>query len=138
MVTGRVPFDGTTPSAVMHKHLKEPLIPPDHLNKALSAGVGEIIEVMMAKSRDDRYPSMQDVINDLESVAAGEAPMQAREKYDHNLLENLTSGNTIADSATIAHDVTGVSPRIAIQWVLLLGVLLVISILCNVVLLANR
>jgi len=138
MVTGRVPFDGTTPSAVMHKHLKEPLIPPDHLNKVLSAGVGEIIEVMMAKSRDDRYPSMEDVINDLELVASGQAPLQAREKYDHHLLENLTSGARIPSAGEAAGDAPGVSPRIAVQWVLLLTVLLVISILGNVILLVKR
>ena len=57
LVTGRPPFDGDTPSAVMHKHLKQPLMPPDHINTALSAGIGEIIEVAMAKNRDDRYRS---------------------------------------------------------------------------------
>jgi hypothetical protein len=28
LVTGRPPFEGDTPSAVMHKHLKQPLFPP--------------------------------------------------------------------------------------------------------------
>ncbi len=51
MVTGRVPFEATSPSDVMKKHLHEPLIPPDHINTALSAGISEVIEVMMAKNR---------------------------------------------------------------------------------------
>jgi len=38
---------GTTPAAVMHKHLKEPLVPPDHIVPTLSAGVGEVIERMI-------------------------------------------------------------------------------------------
>jgi serine/threonine-protein kinase len=50
LVTGQAPFEGDTPSAVMHKHLKQPLVPPDHLNTALSAGIGEIIEAAMAKT----------------------------------------------------------------------------------------
>ena len=100
MVTGRVPFEGSTPSAVMHKHLKEPLIPPDHVNVNLSAGVGEIIEVMMAKKRDDRYPSTKEMIADLEAVAAGEPPLQARKKYDPALLQNLaSSGETVSMAA---------------------------------------
>jgi eukaryotic-like serine/threonine-protein kinase len=33
LVTGKVPFEGPTPAAVMHKHLKEPLVPPDHVNQ---------------------------------------------------------------------------------------------------------
>jgi len=138
MVTGKVPFDGTTPSAVMHKHLKEPLIPPDHLNKSLSAGVGEIIEVMMAKSADDRYPSMAELIADLEAVAAGEPPFQARKKYDHGLLETLATGQKLVEAAPAPPMPTGSTPRISMQWVLVLGVLLVISILCNVLLMTMR
>ena len=49
MVTGNVPFDGKNPSSVMHKHLKAELVPPDHVNPKLSAGISEVIEMMMAK-----------------------------------------------------------------------------------------
>ncbi len=138
MVTGKVPFDGTTPSAVMHKHLKEPLVPADHVNKDLSAGVGEIIEVMMAKVRDDRYPSMEELITDLDAVAAGEPPLQAREKYDHELLETLATGRTVEEKPTDTEETMGASPRISVQWVLALGVLLAISVLCNVMLFSSR
>jgi len=82
MVTGQVPFDGPNPSAVMHKHLKETLTPPDHLNPNLSAGIGEIIEVAMAKNRDARYASTSDLLHDLEAVARGEPPVQARKMFD--------------------------------------------------------
>ena len=51
MVAGRVPFEASTPSEVMRKHLKEPLTPPDHINTSLSAGIAEVIEVMMAKKK---------------------------------------------------------------------------------------
>lgn len=137
MVTGKVPFDGTTPSAVMHKHLKEPLVPADHVNKALTSGVGEIIEVMMAKSRDDRYPSMEELSTDLEAILDGEPPLHARQKYDHKLLANLATGSAVQPQAQ-ATDSSSSSPRISVQWVLVLGVLLAISVLCNVVLYANR
>src|SRR5215203_1020443 len=36
LLTGRPPFEADTPAAVMHKHLKAPLTPPDHINTALS------------------------------------------------------------------------------------------------------
>lgn len=133
MVTGRVPFDGTTPSAVMHKHLKEPLIPADHLNKSLSAGVGEIIEVMMAKNPEDRYPSMAELIADLQAVLNGEPPFQARKKYDHNLLTDLATGGTVIAAENPAADQGSTSPKISVQWVLVLAVLLAISVLVNVV-----
>lgn len=88
MVTGQIPFDGPNPSAVMHQHLKAKLTPPDHLNASLSAGIGEIIEVCMAKVRDQRYNNTSDLLDDLETVRNGEAPMQARKKFD---LASLTA-----------------------------------------------
>ena len=91
MVTGKVPFEGPNPSAVMHKHLKEALVPPDHLNDQLSAGVSEIIEVMMAKDRDERYDNTADLITDLRSVAEGSAPLQARKKFDLSQLVGIES-----------------------------------------------
>ena len=78
LVTGRVPFEGDTPAAVMHKHLQEPLVPPDHINPSLSVGLGEVVEVMMAKDRNLRYASTRDLILDLEAIAAGQPPMQVR------------------------------------------------------------
>ena len=136
MVTGKVPFDGGTPSAVMHKHLKEPIVPPDHVNHALTSGLGEIIEVMMAKSSDDRYRSMTEVISDLEAVANGEPPLQARHKYDHDLLKTLANGSKAEKSSADQDGVHG--SRISLQWVVALGVILGISMLINVVLMASR
>jgi len=133
MVTGRVPFDGTTPSAVMHKHLKEPLVPPDHLNKSLSSGTGEIIEVMMAKNPADRYPSVTELIADLEAVEAGEAPLQARKKYDHRLLESLANGGRVVDGAEAPVDRDVAPTRVSVQWAVALGVLLALSVLANVI-----
>jgi len=52
MLTGRVPFMAEDSADVMRKHLKEKLIPPDHINTSLSAGVSEVIEIMMAKKKE--------------------------------------------------------------------------------------
>src|SRR5687768_1533734 len=96
LVTGHPPFEGETPSAVMHKHLKQPLTPPDHLNTALSAGIGEIIEVAMAKDRDDRYRSTEDMLEDLEAVRRGEPPPHAHQNVDLNELAQVEEkGKTI-------------------------------------------
>jgi len=93
MVTGKVPFDGGTPAAVMHKHLKEPLIPPDHVNSVLSTGLAEVIEKMMAKDRKTRYLNAADLIVDLERVSKGQAPLEARQGLSANVLQNLSSGH---------------------------------------------
>jgi len=97
LVTGQPPFDGDTPSAVMHKHLKQPLVPPDHLNTALSAGIGEIIEVAMAKNRDDRYPSTEDLLEDLRAVRKGDSPIHARRQVDIEALANMDRGARTVD-----------------------------------------
>jgi serine/threonine-protein kinase len=132
-VTGKVPFDGSTPSAVMHKHLKEPLIPPDHLNTRLSAGVAEVIELMMAKKREDRYPSTKELIIDLEALLRGEAPLMARKKYDNVLLENLASSGTTVSSAK-PEDLAPTTPtNQAWVWVVLLAAGLGVSVLINLV-----
>lgn len=97
MVTGRVPFEASTPSAVMHKHLKEQLVPPDHINPSLSVGLAEVIEVMMAKNRDDRYANASLLLEDLRSVRAGEPPMQAHQKFDVSALADLERNSPESD-----------------------------------------
>ena len=110
MVTGRVPFEGDTPAAVMHMHLREPLIPPDHINAKLSVGLGEVVEVMMAKRRQDRYPSTKDLLVDLEAIAHGQPPTQVRKVIDAEALSGL------ADSR--AEDQSAAGPATApIRWV---------------------
>ena len=138
MVTGKVPFDGQTPAAVMHKHLKEPLVPPDHVVPTLSAGVGEVIERMMAKKAEDRYPSMKDPILDLEAIARGEPPLQARKQYDAHLLEGLAQSGETVEMESPAVDETLTTRGVSIVWVFVLGACLGISVLVNIILLVTR
>jgi len=99
LVTGKPPFDGETPSAVMHKHLKQPLTPADHVNTALSAGIGEIIDVAMAKNRDERYQSTEDMLEDLQAVRRGEPPTHARRGVHLDGLEKLEETGKTVDIA---------------------------------------
>lgn len=103
LVTGRVPFDAPNPSAVMHKHLKEKLVPPDHINPTLSAGIGEVIEVCMAKNPDERYQTTSDLLYDLEAVARGEPPAQARKQFDLSSLASLDHAAPEASPNDSAH-----------------------------------
>jgi len=96
LATGRPPFEGDTPSNVMHQHLKQPLVPADHINTALSAGVGEIIDVAMAKRREDRYQSTEQMLEDLRLVAKNEAPRYARRAVDLESLAKIEeTGKTV-------------------------------------------
>ncbi len=100
LVTGRPPFEGETPTAVMHKHLKQPLTPPDHLNTHLTSGVGQIIEVAMAKGRDERYASTEDLLEDLRAVRAGNPPTHARRAVDIDSLEQIEETGQEIDPIT--------------------------------------
>jgi serine/threonine-protein kinase len=77
MVTGSVPFKGKSPSEVMHRHLKEPLVAPDHLNPGLSSGLAQVIEMMMAKDPADRYRNADELLEDLALVEATQKPRHA-------------------------------------------------------------
>lgn len=135
MVTGKEPFDGPTPSAVMHKHLKQPLIPPDHINTKLSTGVGEIIETMMAKDRTRRYGSTKDLQIDLQAAARGEPPLQARKTFDTDLLESLSEGQA-APEHQIQPQSAGY-PSAPTIFLIILGGLLTLSALLNLLLLTS-
>jgi len=98
MVTGRVPFMADDSAEIMRKHLREPLIPPDHINTALSAGVSEVIEVMMAKRKEDRYTNAKELLADLEALRNGAPPLRAKRRFDVSVFEKLEEGQAVEDS----------------------------------------
>jgi len=92
MVTGRVPFEGKNPSEVMRRHLKTELEPPDHINTKLSAGTAQVIEMMMAKDQAERYQNVNDLLEDLELIAKGEAPHFAHRTLGVDDIATVISG----------------------------------------------
>ncbi|MGB0767602.1 MAG: serine/threonine protein kinase, partial [Phycisphaeraceae bacterium] len=97
MVTGRVPFEGANPSAVMRKHLSHDLEPPDHINDSLSSGFSEVIEVCMAKSPKKRYSTTEDLLHDLQAIARGEPPVIARKMVDLSSLASIEHALDVVD-----------------------------------------
>ena len=126
LVTGRVPFMAEDPSDVMRKHLREQLIPPDHINTSLSAGVSEVIEVMMAKRKEDRYNNAEELLTDLEAVRDGQAPLRAHKRFDVSMLEQLEEGEAVEPREDIYSRETIAHYRIA---VLILSAVAAISFL---------
>ena len=95
MLTGRVPFMAEDSADVMRKHLREKLVPPDHINTLLSAGVSEVIEIMMAKRKEDRYNNIEELLTDLEALRAGRPPLQAHKRFDISVFEQLGKGDAV-------------------------------------------
>ncbi|MBU0637586.1 MAG: serine/threonine protein kinase [Planctomycetes bacterium] len=139
MITGRVPFEGPTPAAVMHKHLKELLVPPDHLNTRLTSGCGAMVEMMMAKDREERYASAREVLTDLDLLAHGRPPRYARQNVGHEVLDTLAEGKAIEFTPSSRSGAAGqhsaeTDSRVLLPVTIGLGILAAISILVNVIL----
>lgn len=141
MVTGSVPFEGKNPSAVMHKHLKSELVPPDHVNPKLSAGISEVIEMMMSKRVQGRYRSCSDVLVDLKALKKGEAPPIAhKDVLPVKEMASLAAAEAAAATAEIPQDVSR-GKRSAPAWTehlawppfLVLLLLLLISLAMNII-----
>ena len=137
MITGRVPFDASTPSEVMRKHLKETLIPPDHINTTLSSGIAEVIEVMMAKRKEDRYNSAEELLTDLDAVRKGEPPLLARRKFNVGALEQLEKGASfdLAPDRRVYSEDTVTQYRV---WILLLGSVVAVLVLIIIFVAATK
>ncbi len=138
MVTGSVPYDGPNPSAVMHKHLKAELVPPDHVNPKLSAGISQIIEMMMAKDPKARYQKCSDVRADLLAVRDGKNPVIAHKDWGVDLAgiaqaEAAAVGEIAAPAATPSDSFT-LGALFRQPLVILMLVLLVVSIAINIIL----
>jgi len=95
MLTGRVPFMAEDSADVMRKHLREKLVPPDHINTLLSAGVSEVVEIMMAKNKEDRYKNIDELLLDLEALRNGKPPLQAHKRFDVTMFEQLEEGEEV-------------------------------------------
>lgn len=71
MVTGRVPFEGETPLSIVLKHRSEPPADPKAINTQLSAAMSRVILKCLEKSRERRYQSAAEVLEDLANVEKG-------------------------------------------------------------------
>ena len=136
MVTGRVPFEGKNPSVVMHRHLKTPLEPPDHLNPELSAGAAQIIEMMMAKKVQDRYQNAADLIEDIGLVLKGQPPHFAHRTLDQVAITEIMTDVAEASPSEIPQR-DDLAPKQSNESRTLFFILIVmaLSILCNLILL---
>jgi len=133
MVTGVVPFTGDDSAEIMRKHLREKLVPPDHINTSLSAGTSEVIEIMMAKRREDRYDNVEELLIDLEALREGKPPVRAHQRFDVSMLEQLEEGDAVETREQEYGEELITRYRVAL---LILGTISVISVLIIVLMLA--
>lgn len=82
LVTGRVPFEGSSPIEVGIKVSTAPLPPVRDVNPLVPDSVASVIERMLARNADDRYQSGTELISAIQDasqprvVIAGQSPRQ--------------------------------------------------------------
>ncbi len=113
MLSGKPPYDSSTPLGMVFKHVSEPIPHILDVNPRLPQGIEPVIEKALAKKREDRFDSAMNLTAALATAARGEVP----------------DLNRTALHATRLHSQSHSSPKIA-SWVyavfaiLLLGSLL--------------
>ncbi|MCZ7681309.1 MAG: RDD family protein [Sandaracinaceae bacterium] len=81
LLVGKPPFDGPRPMAVVAKHLSEPLVPLAKSAPHVPPQLARIVERLLEKKPEDRYPDYDALIADLEQAAPGRrayAPIPTR------------------------------------------------------------
>jgi len=73
MVTGRPPYEGTS-RMILTKHVRGEVPDPRELNKNVSRDLAAVIMKMMAKNREERYQSVEELIEDLTIARMSEDP----------------------------------------------------------------
>jgi serine/threonine-protein kinase len=133
----------------MKKHVDKTitLTPPDHLNTRLSSGLGEVVETMMARHRENRYRDPSDLIIDLRALLEGKRPVIAEQKAD--TLAKLAEGE-VDEEDEFDQDDHGPSmteaERVELAGIVnartniitILAILLGLSLVSNVILLLAR
>ena len=69
MLTGRVPFEATTPAAVLLSHITRPMPATRELQGELSAHVEDVLRRALAKNPNDRYPNAAGFVTALRPAA---------------------------------------------------------------------
>ncbi len=65
MLSGKLPYEATTPLAMVIKHTSEPVPHILDINPNLPSGIENVLEKAMAKNRDSRYATAAEMIADL-------------------------------------------------------------------------
>jgi ligand-binding sensor domain-containing protein len=78
ILTGKPPFEGPTPTAVLKKLLQEKPEPPRKVNRAVSKGLDAIVMKCLEKAPKGRYATAEALAKDIERWLTGKTPVAAK------------------------------------------------------------
>jgi serine/threonine protein kinase len=99
MLTGRAPFSEGSLTNKLAAHATTPAPDPREYNERVPEGVVAIIHRMMAKSKNDRYQTPEELLDDLQN------PNLKRTNVDNNVLEALASDESDGEQPTREVDI---------------------------------
>ena len=94
MLTGETPFKADTQVAVAMKHVRDPLPDVQRRRPESSAALAAVVERSTAKETQNRYPSVSQMVHDLEEVLAIEAARSGQATGEATTVLQSLSGDT--------------------------------------------
>lgn len=80
MLTGKPPFEATAENEYLIKHIQEKPLLPSKLNPEVPSNLDRIVAKCLEKNKDDRYPSIDDILRDVTSSEAELQPIPQRSR----------------------------------------------------------
>ncbi|MBR4902075.1 MAG: serine/threonine protein kinase [Victivallales bacterium] len=99
-LSGRFPFIADTPEAIANLHATAPLIPLKEVAPDISEPISDLIDIMMAKSPEDRYQDYDALEKDIQRVLNGEMPLRV---LSADASSESNNASTTENTATSKH-----------------------------------
>ncbi len=100
MLTGRVPFDDVSAMSIALKHISDPPPPPRAINPDISPELETVIDRILSKEPEDRYPTGAALVEALEQALASRLQEMTRTAPPDSLKAALPAGAIrLSDSA---------------------------------------
>jgi hypothetical protein len=94
MLAGEIPFRADTQVAVAMKHVRDPLPDVQRRRPEVSAALAAVLERATAKETANRYPTIGEMVHDLEEVLAIEAARSGETSGEATTVLRTLSGDT--------------------------------------------
>jgi len=101
MLTGQLPFKGEHDQAVIYAILKESPRPISGLRPRLPAAIGQVVGRALEKNPDKRYPSAEELLEDLRSLSEGAEPVGVRARLRRAKLGRMKRAISYAGLAVV-------------------------------------
>jgi len=77
MLCGQLPFRGADATSIIYQHIHTPAKPLHELDATIPPGYQAVVDKCMAKNADDRYQDATLLLQDLQRLSQGQAPLGA-------------------------------------------------------------